>query len=176
MSVAAFIPMCLIFSVCWQAHNIPTYGLSWFTLWKYENFYAESNRRYKILKNYIFIELHWWQRFIFVDTFVSNSSLSDTFWLTGTSHMCWRRFMPHKASRVSLHSPRVSLHDSRVSLHVDWHLASMWGLSHVHKLFPLYPADISMLQAHQINTVSQIFDAHLSGGIDKTVSPALMND
>ncbi len=40
--------------------------------------------------------------------------------------------------------------------------------------FPFYPADIARLQAHRVNTVSQLFDTHMSGGIDKVVSPMLM--
>jgi hypothetical protein len=53
----------------------------------------------------------------------------------------------------------------------DWHLAPVWGHSRFHKLFPFYPADIATLQVLQINIVLQIFYSHLSGGIDKTVSP-----
>jgi hypothetical protein len=56
----------------------------------------------------------------------------------------------------------------------DWHHAPIWGHSCTHKLFPFYPADIATLQTLQINTVSQIFETHLSGGIDKTISPDLM--
>jgi hypothetical protein len=44
----------------------------------------------------------------------------------------------------------------------------------MHKLFPFYPADIATLQTLRINTVSQIFETHLSGGIDKNVSPDLL--
>jgi hypothetical protein len=58
----------------------------------------------------------------------------------------------------------------------DWHHAPIWGHSRTHKLFPLYPADIAMLQTLQINTVSQIFETHLSGGIDKNVSPDLLTN
>jgi hypothetical protein len=57
----------------------------------------------------------------------------------------------------------------------DWHLAPLWGHTGVHKLCPFYSVDIATLQAHRINTVSQLFDTHLSGGIDKTVSLAQMN-
>jgi hypothetical protein len=57
----------------------------------------------------------------------------------------------------------------------DWHLSPIWGHSSVHKLFPFFTADIVILQAHLVNTVSQLFDIHLSGGIDKTASPMLMN-
>jgi hypothetical protein len=49
----------------------------------------------------------------------------------------------------------------------DWHLAPIWGHSCVHKLFLFYPTDVAILQVTQINTVSQIFDLHLSGGINK---------
>ncbi len=55
-----------------------------------------------------------------------------------------------------------------------WHHAPIWGHSRTHKLFPLYPADIATLQTMRINTVSQIFETHLSGGIDKNVSPDLL--
>jgi hypothetical protein len=56
----------------------------------------------------------------------------------------------------------------------DWHHAPIWGHSRTHKLFPFYPADIATLQTLRINTVSQIFETHLSGGIDKNVSPDLL--
>ncbi len=56
----------------------------------------------------------------------------------------------------------------------DWHHAPIWGHSRIHKLFPFCPTDIATLQTLQINTVSQIFETHLSGGIDKIVSPDLM--
>ncbi len=45
----------------------------------------------------------------------------------------------------------------------EWHLAPIRGHTRIHKLFPFYPADIVMLQAHRIQTVSQIFKTHLSG-------------
>ncbi len=52
----------------------------------------------------------------------------------------------------------------------DWHLTPIWGHSRTHKLFPFYPADIATLdiatlQVYRINTVSQIFETHLSGGL-----------
>ncbi len=56
----------------------------------------------------------------------------------------------------------------------DWHHAPIWGHSWTHKLFPFYPADIATLQTLRVNTVSQIFETHLSGGIDKNVSPDLL--
>jgi hypothetical protein len=59
--------------------------------------------------------------------------------------------------------------------HEDWHHAPIWGHSKAHKLFPFYPADIATLQTLRINTVSQIFETHLSGGIDKDTSPDLLN-
>ncbi len=58
--------------------------------------------------------------------------------------------------------------------HEDWHHAPIWGHSRNHKLFPFYPADIATLHTLQINTVSQIFETHLSGGIDKSISPDLL--
>jgi hypothetical protein len=57
----------------------------------------------------------------------------------------------------------------------DWHHAPIRGHSRTHKLFPFYPADIATLQTLQITTVSRIFETHLSGGIDKTISPDLLN-
>jgi hypothetical protein len=59
--------------------------------------------------------------------------------------------------------------------HEDWHHAPVWGHSRILKLFPFYPADIATLQTLRINTVSQIFETHLSGGIDKDISPDLLN-
>ncbi len=58
----------------------------------------------------------------------------------------------------------------------DWHHTPIWGHSRTHKLFPLYPADIATLQTLRINTVSQIFETHLSGGIDKNISPDLLTN
>jgi hypothetical protein len=58
--------------------------------------------------------------------------------------------------------------------HEDWHHAPIWGHSKTHKLFPFYPADIATLQSLRINTVSQIFETHISGGIDKDISPDLL--
>jgi hypothetical protein len=59
--------------------------------------------------------------------------------------------------------------------HEDWHHAPVWGHSKIHKLFPFYPADIATLQTLRINIVSQIFETHLSGGLDKDISPDLLN-
>jgi hypothetical protein len=56
----------------------------------------------------------------------------------------------------------------------DWHHAFIWGHSQIHKLFLFYLADIATLQTFQINTVSQIFETHLSGGIEKDKSPDLL--
>ncbi len=42
------------------------------------------------------------------------------------------------------------------------------GHSQIHKLFPCYPSVLVLLQAHRVNTVSQLLDTHLSGGIEKT--------
>jgi hypothetical protein len=44
----------------------------------------------------------------------------------------------------------------------DWLFAPIWGHSRVegaHKFFTFYPTDIGTLQAHKINTVSQIFES-----------------
>jgi hypothetical protein len=56
----------------------------------------------------------------------------------------------------------------------DWHLSPIRGHSKVHKLLPFYPADYATLETLRITTVSQIFDTHLSGGIDKNASPELL--
>jgi hypothetical protein len=56
----------------------------------------------------------------------------------------------------------------------DWHLSPIRGHSKVHKLFPFYPADLATLETLRITTVSQVFDTHLSGRIDKTASPELL--
>ncbi len=57
----------------------------------------------------------------------------------------------------------------------DRHHAPIWRHSRTHKLFPLYPANIATLHTLRINTVSQIYETHLSGGIDKNISPDLLN-
>jgi hypothetical protein len=57
----------------------------------------------------------------------------------------------------------------------DWHIAPVRGHTRIHKLFPFYPADIATLETQGIITVSQLFETHLSGRIDKSVSPELMN-
>jgi hypothetical protein len=56
----------------------------------------------------------------------------------------------------------------------DWHLSPIRGHSRVHKLFPFYPADYATLETLRNTTVSQIFDTHLSGRIDKATSPELL--
>jgi hypothetical protein len=53
----------------------------------------------------------------------------------------------------------------------DWHLAPIRGHTRIHKLFQFYPADLATLETLRIFTVSQIFDTHLSGRIDKSTSP-----
>jgi hypothetical protein len=56
----------------------------------------------------------------------------------------------------------------------DWHVAPIRGHTRVHKLFPFYPADLATLETQGIYTVSQIFDTHLSGRIDKSASTELL--
>jgi hypothetical protein len=56
----------------------------------------------------------------------------------------------------------------------DWHLAPVRGHTRIHKLYPLYPADLATLEVHGITTVSQLFETHLSGRIDKTISNELL--
>jgi hypothetical protein len=57
----------------------------------------------------------------------------------------------------------------------DWHLAPIRGHTKFSKLLPLYPAEAATLEVQRITTVSQIFDTHLSGRIDKAISPEVMN-
>jgi hypothetical protein len=57
----------------------------------------------------------------------------------------------------------------------DWHLAPIRGHTKFSKLFPLYPVEVATLEVQRITTVSQIFDTHLSGRIDKSISPEVMN-
>jgi hypothetical protein len=57
----------------------------------------------------------------------------------------------------------------------DWHLAPIRGHTKFSKLLPLYPAEAATLEAQRITTVSQIFDTHLSGRIDKAISPEVMD-
>jgi hypothetical protein len=57
----------------------------------------------------------------------------------------------------------------------DWHLAPIRGHTKFSKLFPLYPAEVGTLEVQRITTVSQILDTHLSGRIDKSISPEVMN-
>jgi hypothetical protein len=58
----------------------------------------------------------------------------------------------------------------------EWHLAPVRGHSRIHKLFPFYPADIATLETQGIVTVSQLFETHLSGRIENSVSTELMNN
>ncbi len=55
-----------------------------------------------------------------------------------------------------------------------WHLAPVRGHSRIHKLFPFYPAGIATLETQGIITVSQLFETHLSGRIENSVSTDLM--
>jgi hypothetical protein len=57
----------------------------------------------------------------------------------------------------------------------DWHLAPIRGHTKFSKLFPLYPADIATLEVQRITTVLQIFETHLSGRLDKSISLELIN-
>jgi hypothetical protein len=56
----------------------------------------------------------------------------------------------------------------------DWHHSPIRGHLRVHKLFPFYLADHATLETLRITTVSQIFETHLSGRIDKATSPELL--
>jgi hypothetical protein len=57
----------------------------------------------------------------------------------------------------------------------DWHLAPIRGHTKFSKLFPLYPAEVATLEVQRLVTVSQLFDTHLSGRIDKAISPEVLN-
>jgi hypothetical protein len=57
----------------------------------------------------------------------------------------------------------------------EWHLAPVRGHSCIHKLLPFYPADIATLETQGIITVSQLFETHLIGRIENSVSTELMN-
>jgi hypothetical protein len=57
----------------------------------------------------------------------------------------------------------------------DWHLAPIRGHTKFSKLFPLYPVEIATLEVQRITTVSQIFETHLSGRLDKSITLELMN-
>jgi hypothetical protein len=56
----------------------------------------------------------------------------------------------------------------------DWHLAPIRGHSKFSKLLPLYPAEAATLEVQRKITVSQLFDIHLSGRIDKVISQELL--
>jgi hypothetical protein len=57
----------------------------------------------------------------------------------------------------------------------DWHLAPIRGHTKFSKVLLLYPAEATTLEVQRITTVLQIFDTHLSGRIDKAISPEVMN-
>ncbi len=56
----------------------------------------------------------------------------------------------------------------------DWHLAPIRGHTKFSKLLPLYPAEAATLEVQRMTTVSQLFDTHLSGRIDKSISPEVL--
>ncbi len=56
----------------------------------------------------------------------------------------------------------------------DRHLVPIRGHTRVHKLFPFYPADLATMETHRTRTVSQIFEPHLTRGIEKSISPSLL--
>jgi hypothetical protein len=57
----------------------------------------------------------------------------------------------------------------------DWHLAPIRGHTKFSKLLPLYPAEAATLEVQRMTTVSQLFDTHLSGRIDKVISPEVLS-
>ncbi len=97
------------------------------------------------------------------------NSLGPTEWIaTGNKIMGKNRMMG--MAFMSMANYLTKLVDSPE----DWHLAPVRGHTRVHKLFPFYPADLATLETLRIYTVSQIFDTHLSGRIDKSTSPELL--
>jgi hypothetical protein len=56
----------------------------------------------------------------------------------------------------------------------DWHLSPIRGHTKFSKLLPLYPAEAATLEVQRMTTVSQLFDTHLSGRIDKVISPEVL--
>jgi hypothetical protein len=51
----------------------------------------------------------------------------------------------------------------------DWHLALIRGHTQINKQFLFSLVDLAMLELQGINSVSHLFDTHLSGRIDKSV-------
>jgi hypothetical protein len=54
-----------------------------------------------------------------------------------------------------------------------WHLSPIRGHTKTSKLLPFTGADFANLEALRLTTISQIYETHLSGGIDKTTSTEL---
>ncbi len=97
------------------------------------------------------------------------TSLGPTEWIcTGNKIMGKNRMMG--TAFMAMANYLTKLEDSPE----DWHLAPIRGHTKIHKLFPFYPADLATLETLGIVTVSQIFDTHLSGRIDKSASPDLL--
>jgi hypothetical protein len=55
----------------------------------------------------------------------------------------------------------------------SWHLTPVRGHSLASKLLPFTGADFATMEDLRINTVSQLFDTHLSGGIDRATANEL---
>jgi hypothetical protein len=97
------------------------------------------------------------------------NSLGQTEWVTTGNKIMGKNRMVGMAFK-SIADYLTKLEDSLE----EKHLAPIRGHTRVHKLFPFYPADLATLETHRIITVSQIFDTHLSGRIDKSTSPELL--
>jgi hypothetical protein len=97
------------------------------------------------------------------------NSLGPTEWITRGNKIMGKNRMMGMAF-TSMANYLTKLEDSPE----DWHLAPVRGHTRMHKLFPFYPADLATLETLRIYTVSQIFDTHLSGRIDKSTSPELL--
>ncbi len=97
------------------------------------------------------------------------NSLGPTEWnITGDKIMMKNRMLGLALKSMALYLAK--LEDSPE----DWHLAPVRGHTRVHKLFPFYASDLVTLEANSIVMVSQLFETHLSGRIDKTVSNNLI--
>jgi hypothetical protein len=55
----------------------------------------------------------------------------------------------------------------------SWHLTPIRGNSKTSKLLPFTGAYFATMKAIRLNTISQIYETHLSGGIDITTSADL---
>ncbi len=96
-------------------------------------------------------------------------SLGPTEWEKTANKIMTKNRMVGKAFH-SMASYLIKLEESPE----DWHLAPIRGHTKFSKLLPLYPAEAATLEVQRLITVSQLFDTHLSGRIDKVVSPEML--